>query len=218
MVLKWFLCLWMAAVCMAAFLYAPPAAGFVGPSSRIIFFHVPAAWVSVLAFLVSMIQSVRYLRGRRMQDDALAAASARLGLLFTVIATVSGSIFARMMWGAYWNWDPRETTIVLLLLIYCAYLVFRGAVPDPVRRARLSAVYAIFAFLTVPFLVFVLPRLTFSLHPSDTVIPLRGHVQVSGRILQVFLASLAGFTGLFFWMLRLESRILILSQEATTNE
>jgi len=203
----WFLAFWMAGVCLAGFLYAPTAQGFVGHSSRIVFFHVPVAWVAVLAYLVSMVYSIRYLAGRRMEHDRVAAISARLGLLFTALATASGSVFAKLMWGAYWNWDPRQTTIVLLLLVYAAYVVLRGAVADPHRRATLSAVYAIFAFATVPFLVFIIPRITFFLHPEDTVIPMRGKLNIHGRILQVLIASVIGHTGIYLWLLRLETRL-----------
>ena len=137
LVAKWFLGLGMAAICWGAFLYARPAQSFVGESSRIVFFHVPQAWVSTLAFFVAAWYSWRYLKTRRIEDDEAASAAARLGFLFCVLATVTGSIFARVMWNSYWNWDPRETSIVLLLLVYGAYLGLRGALEDPERRATL---------------------------------------------------------------------------------
>ena len=133
------------------------------------------------------------------------------GLLFAVLATVTGSIFARIMWGAYWNWDPRQTSIVILLLIYGAYLGLRGAIPDPERRATLAAVYAILAFVTVPFLVFVVPRIYWSLHP-DTIINTRGSNEFDPLYTQVLLASLAGFTGLFVWLYTIGCRVEDLRQ------
>ena len=154
-VLKWVLLLWMTVVIWASFFYVSAADKFIGESSRIVFFHVPTAWVAVLAFLFSCVASVRYLRRRDPMDDIRATVSAGLGLLFAVLATVTGAVFARIMWGAYWNWDPRQTSIVILLLIYSAYFALRGAIPDPERRASLAAVYAILAFVTVPFLIFV---------------------------------------------------------------
>ncbi len=204
---------WLSAVTAAAFVYAPTAKGFVGHSSRIIYFHVPLAWVAVLAFFVSMVASVRYLRRRDLADDALSAASARLGLLFTIMATGSGALFAKLTWRSFWNWDPRETTIVLLLLIYCAYLILRSAVRDPFRRANLSAVYAIFAFVTVPFLVFVAPRLSFSLHPTNNVFDANDGMTFAPPIRNVLLAALMGFTGLYVWLLRLETRIAALYRQ-----
>ena len=127
-------------------------------------------------------------------------------MLFCFLATVTGAVFARIMWNAYWNWDPRQTSITILLLIYAAYFALRGAIADPERRATLSAVYAILAFVTVPFLVFVVPRIYWSLHP-DTIINTRGANEFDSRYTQVLMASLAGFTGLFVWLYTVGSRV-----------
>ncbi len=205
-VAKWLLGLGMGAICWGAFLYARPAASFVGESSRIVFFHVPQAWVSTLAFFVAAWYSWRYLRKRRIEDDEAASAAARLGFLFCVLATVTGSIFARVMWNSYWNWDPRETSIVLLLLVYGAYLGLRGALEDPERRATLSAAYALVAVVTVPFLTFAVPRMYQSLHP-DTVINARGKIEMSADIRLIFFSSMVAFMALFYWMWNLDRRV-----------
>ena len=205
-ILKWTLLLWMTVVIWAAFMYVPPAEKFIGESSRIVFFHVPTAWVATLAFLVSCVASVMYLRRRDPKDDIRASVSAGLGLLFAVLATVTGAVFARIMWGAYWNWDPRQTSIVILLLIYSAYFALRAAIPDPERRAALAAVYAILAFVTVPFLIFVVTRIYWSLHP-DSLINTRGANDFDSRYTQVLLASLAGFTGLYVWLYTIGCRV-----------
>ncbi len=210
-VLKWALSVWLAAVIVAAFFYVRPAEGFIGESSRIVFFHVPMAWIAVLAFLVSCVTSVMYLRRRDPKDDIRASVSAGLGLLFAVLATTTGAVFARIMWNAYWNWDPRQTSITILLLIYAAYLALRGAIDDPERRASLSAVYAILAFVTVPFLVFVVPRIYWSLHP-DTIINIRGSNEFDSRYTQVLMASLVGFTGLYVWLYTIGCRIEAIRQ------
>lgn len=211
---KGLLGLGMAAICWGAFLYARPARSFVGESSRIVFFHVPQAWVSTLAFFLAAGYSWRYLARRRIEDDEAASAAARLGFLFCVLATVTGSIFARVMWNSYWNWDPRETSIVLLLLVYGAYLGLRSALDDPERRATLSAAYALVAVVTVPFLVFVVPRMYRSLHP-DTVLNVRGEVEMSTDIRIVFFSSSAAFMALFTWMWSLDRRVSRLVRERT---
>jgi heme exporter protein C len=206
--LHWLLGAWVLAVIVAAFFYAPAAAGFKGESARIVFFHVPQAWVAVLAFCVNLVASLRYLLRRDPLDDARAAAAARLGLIFSVLATVTGSIFANVMWNSFWNWDPREVSIAILLLIYAAYFALREAIPDEERRASLAAAYAVLAFVTMPFLVFVVPRIYWSLHP-DTIIGATGKLklQMESRMLQVLFGSLAGFTGLFFWLYTLDVRL-----------
>lgn len=205
-VLKWILFVWIGVIIWAAFFYAPAAAGFKGQSSRIVFFHVPIAWVATLAFLVSCVASIRYLRTRSMADDIRAEVASSLGLLFAILATVTGSIFARIMWGSYWNWDPRETSITFLLLIYAAYFALRGAVADPERRASLAAVYSILAFVTVPFLVFVVPRIYWSLHP-DTIINVEAKLKMGSRMFEVLMGSLVGFSGLFVWLYTVACRV-----------
>jgi heme exporter protein C len=198
--------MWMMAVIWAAFMWVPSAEGFKGESSRIVFFHVPTAWVATLAFLVSCVASAMYLFRREARDDHRAAVSAGLGLLFAALATVTGAVFAKIMWGAYWNWDPRQTSITILLLIYAAYFALRGAIPDPEKRATLSAVYSILAFVTVPFLMFVVPRIYWSLHPDVMTNP-DPENRLDSAHLQVLLASLAGFTGLYVWLYTIGSRI-----------
>jgi heme exporter protein C len=205
MIVKVLLSIWMAVIIVAAFLYAGAAAGFPGQTSRILFFHVPQAWVATLSFLLSMVASCMYLARRRVKADDLALSAAELGLLFCILATASGSIFARATWGSFWNWDPRQTSIVILLMIYGAYFALRSAVPDPERRRVFAAVYSILAFTTVPFLVFVVPRITASLHPEDTMNPTKPGMDP--KILKVFLGSLFAYTGLFVWMLRLRIRV-----------
>jgi heme exporter protein C len=110
------------------------------------------------------------------------------------------------MWGSYWNWDPRETSIFFLLLVYAAYLALRSAIEQEERRARLSAIYSALAFVTVPFLMFVVPRIYFTLHPDPIINP-RGKLDMDPRIRIVFFAMLAGFTGLYFWLQTLRVRV-----------
>ncbi|HHX41218.1 MAG TPA: cytochrome c biogenesis protein CcsA [Armatimonadetes bacterium] len=191
---------WMAGVIAAAFIGVGPAAGFREPeAARILFFHVPMAWLAVLGFLGAMLYAMRYLRRRDPAADIRAAASAEMGFLFCVLATLSGALFARVQWGAAWNWDPRQTSILALLLVYAAYFTLRSAIADPERRAALSSVYAILAALPMLFLVFILPRVVDSLHPGDTM--RSGGMSPDYRI--VFFAALCGFTLLYFWIYRL---------------
>ncbi len=190
----------------AGLTWSPTASGFVGESSRIVFFHVPLAWAATLAYLLAMVWAGVYLKHPKPIYDLRSSVAARLGFFFSILATVTGSIFAKVMWGAYWNWDPRETSIVILLFIYAAYLVLRSSVEEPVRRAHLSSVYALFAFIPALFLIFIIPRIYTSLHP-DTFINAQGHIKMQGRILVTFLFSLGIWTLLFLYLYKLECRI-----------
>jgi heme exporter protein C len=204
---KYLLGLWMVLVLLGAFLYAPTALG-LGHLSRIIIFHVPLAWVGVLAYFISMLNSISYLRKGSLINDQNAVVNAEIGMVFTILATVTGAVFARFTWGVFWNWDPRQTSIFVLLLIYGAYFVLRSAVEDDQKRARLAAVFSIIAFISVPFLVFVIPRVYATLHP-DPIISLDSGFQMDSKMFQVFIASLIGFTGIYVWITSLYYRYLV---------
>ena len=216
MIPRLLLFLWIAAALLEGFLWAPLAEG-LGETTRVLYFHIPSAWITVLALGWSMLHSVQYLRTRRLEHDDHAAAAAELGVLFCVAAAVSGSLWARAKWGSYWNWDPRETTIFFMLLVYGAYLALRSAIEGEEKRARLAAVYSVIAFVTVPFLIFVVPRLYATLHPSP-ILPQQGERgAMDPRIRISFLAMLAGFTALFFWILSLKVRLLRFERRAAAE-
>ena len=188
------------AVLYAAFFLVPPAEG-LGNYVRIAFFHIPTAWVAVVAFLGAAYWGARYLKTRELRYDAKSARSAILGLIFTLMATVSGAVFSKLTWGAYWNWDPRQTTIFVLLLIYAAYVTLRMTMRDERARASSSAVYALFSFIAVPFLVFILPRMFFSLHPSP-VLNETGRIDMDAVMLGTLVLSLIDMTLIYIWLMK----------------
>lgn len=217
---------WLTAVIVCAYLfpivpdvtewYQYPVIPGLEEKARILFFHVPLAWTSVVAFVVSVFFAIRYLRRKQLDDDIRSSSAAGLGLLFCCLTTLTGAIWAKFSWGSFWNWDPRETSIFVLLLIYGAYFALRSSVQEDEKRATLAAVYAIIAGVTMPFLMFVMPRIIASLHP-DPIINTRGKVSMNPTMLVVFLSSLAGFTGLFFWIYSLKVRLARLEFKRSTE-
>lgn len=210
-VLPWLLWLWIAGVIGAGLLVAPLSQGFAGvdgrspQSSRIVFFHVPLAVGSFFAFLAAGAWSALYLVRRDPRHDHDAQAAVEVGLVFATLATLTGAIWAKVQWGAYWNWDVRQSTIALTLVFYGAYLVLRGSLEDPEQQARLGSAYAVLGLAVSPFLYVVLPRLaSFSLHPKPA------GSRMDSAIGSVLVAAIAGFTALFFWIQRLRSRSLAL--------
>jgi len=190
--------------------YELPVIPGLEEKARIIFFHVPTAWLSVVAFLTSMWYAIRYLRSRDLAYDIRSSAAAGLGLMFCILATVTGAVWAKFNWGSYWNWDPRETSIFVLLLIYGAYFSLRSAVEVEEKRATLSSAYAIIAAVTVPFFIFIMPRIMPGLHPGS-----KGDPEGAGPVIDfkmspnmrvIFFASLVAFTLLFRWMFMLRVR------------
>jgi heme exporter protein C len=135
------------------FFYAPMER-VTGNVQRVFYWHVPAAWTSFLAFFVTVVAGIIYLLRGNRKWDRVAHASVEIGLLFTIMTMVSGSIWARPTWQTWWTWDPRLTTYTIMALIYVAYLMLRQGIEDPDRRARFAAVYGIIGFVSVPITYF----------------------------------------------------------------
>lgn len=121
-----------------------------GDVQRIMYVHVPAAWLAFLAFGVTVVGSVAWLRTRERKWDRLAASSAEIGVVFTGLAILAGMIWARPVWGQFWTWEPRLVTTALLFFVYLGYLALRRAVIDPIQRARRAAIMGIVAFIQIP--------------------------------------------------------------------
>ncbi|MBI5475156.1 MAG: cytochrome c biogenesis protein CcsA [Ignavibacteriales bacterium] len=215
MLLKLLLGLWLTLIIIAGFSfpitetptnwYDLPFVPGLEDKARIIFFHVPMAWVTTLAFIISLIYGIKYLAKKEIDHDLISSSSAGLGLMFCILATVTGSLWAKFTWGSFWNWDPRETSIFVLLLIYGAYFALRSAIEGEEKKATLSAVYAIIAGITVPFFIFIMPRIVEGLHPNEAIVS-KGKISMNRTMLVIFLSSLSGFTALFFWILNLRVR------------
>jgi heme exporter protein C len=140
----------------------------MGHLQKIMYVHVPAAWSSMIAFLVVFIASVMYLVRRREKYDLVAASAAEAGVVLTALTLALGSIWGRPTWGVWWTWDPRLTTTAIMLMLYAGYLALRAFTEDPERRARWSAAVGILAFLNVP-IVYMSVRWWRTLHqPQST--------------------------------------------------
>ncbi|HRE40730.1 MAG TPA: cytochrome c biogenesis protein CcsA [Ignavibacteria bacterium] len=198
------------AVIFLSFLIPIPHIPALGDKARVLYYHVPMSWISVVAFFMSMVYAVKYLRTRDPQYDVKQYSAAELGFVFCILATATGSLWAKFNWGAFWNWDPRQTSIFILLLIYGAYFVLRASLDNYEQKARLSSVYAILAFVTVPFFVFIMPRVVDTLHP-DPIVNSRGKIDMDPKMLYIFLTSLVGFTFLFLYMFQLKVKTEILN-------
>jgi heme exporter protein C len=125
-----------------------------GAIFRIIFFHVPAAWTAFLGFFAALVFSVMYLATKNLKWDATAVAITEVGLVFGAANLVTGMIWGRIIWGIWWTWDARLTSMLVCELLYAGYLMLRKAIDDPTQRARIAAVWSIFAFSDVPVVFF----------------------------------------------------------------
>jgi heme exporter protein C len=200
----------MAANLYLVFGYVPTeqAMGFV---QRIFYFHVPSAWVAFLAFLVAAAAGLSYLLRRDWRLDAVQVASAELGVVFSTIALVTGSLWARPIWNTWWTWDPRLTTTLVMWLYYVAASMLRSLVESPERQARFSALLYIIGFVNVP-LVFLAIRLWRTIHP---VLFTSSGFALEPSMLFALGVSLLAFTLLYGCVLATRVRVGVLEGEIT---
>ena len=184
-------------------LFYAPLEAVMGEVQRVFYFHVAAGWVGALAFVVAAVSGIVYLARGDRRWDRVGLASVEIGIVFTLINIVSGSIWARPIWNTWWTWDPRLVTATVMELIYIAYVMLRQGIEDPDRRARFGAVYAIVGFLSVP-LTFLSIRIWRTIHPvvigsGDPTA--QGAFDMTPKMLTAFMFSLLTFTVVYATLL-----------------
>ncbi len=202
------LLLFLAALFMVL-LYVPTEAT-MGVVQRIFYFHVPLAWVSFLAFFIVFLFSVLYLWKRAERWDNIASASAEVGVTFTTLFLISGSIWAKPIWNAWWTWDPRLTAALVLWLIYVAYLLVRSYATERQRGARFAAVVGVLGFVDVPIVALAI-TLWRTQHPSPVIF--QGGLAPS--MLLTLLVCMAAFTLLYALLLWLRTAMKESEMEIT---
>jgi len=189
-----------------------PADRDMGDVYRIMYVHVPAAWAALLAVTVTFVASLVYLMKSSARADAVAEASAEVGVFFGALLIVLGSIWARPTWGVWWDWDPRLTTAAIMLFAFAGYLALRKFVDDPERRATWAAVAAIIAYVDVPILWFSV-RWWRSLHQVQNT----GQSTASIMTRSLLFNALA-FLLLYVWFVRLRYRVAVARQQEELAE
>jgi heme exporter protein C len=205
-----------AAGLVAIFFWVPTEA-FQGVSQRILYLHAPSAWVAYLAFGVVLACSVAYLKTGEARWDWVAHASAKVGVLFTGITLITGAMWGRPIWGAFWAWDPRLTLTLVLFLIYLGYLAFRANAGDETRGARIGAVIGIAGFLVVPLVHFSVDWWR-GQHPARTIIRPEAEAAAPPEMQIVLAGMFAVFTLLYLVLLALGVRLLKLENEVMDLE
>ena len=198
-------------VVVSAF-FITPADSVQGDSVRIMYAHVPTAWIAYLAFVTTAIASGFSVarRHRTLGFDRVAGASAEVGVLFMAMTLITGSLWGRLTWGTFWQWDPRLTTTLFLFVTYVGYLAVRRIDTDPRQRASRSSVIALLAVLEIPLVHFsvVLWR---SLHQEASVLNTDGDVRLDGLMLFTLFSGVVAFTLIFVWLVIHRQRLTTLS-------
>jgi heme exporter protein C len=186
-------------------LFVVPPDATQGDVQRLMYVHVPAAWVMFLAFGVTFVASAAYLKTGRIQWDRVAAASAEIGVLFCALTIVLGSLWGRPVWGTWWTWDPRLTTTAVLLLIYVGYLSLRKVADSPARRAKWAAVVGVVGFIDVP-IVHESVVWWRSLHQQATVLRV-GAPTIAGSMLATLMLAFVTFSLGYGYLMAVRLRV-----------
>lgn len=216
---------WWKILCVVL-LYYTIFQGLTGPvphlpileeSIRNLYFHVPMWFSMLLLLLASTVYSIVYLSTNQRQYDIIASQLAFSGIFFGVLGLLTGMIWAQNTWGTWWTNDPKLNSAAIGMLIYLAYTVLRDAIEDVEKRARISAVYNIFAFPVFVVLIFVLPRLTASLHPGNGGNPGFNQYDLDSNMRMVFYPAVLGWTLLGTWIATIRVRIKKIEQTLNDN-
>jgi heme exporter protein C len=207
----WFTLLFVIGAQVFAFMTSPPELN-MGHLQKILYVHVPAAWVAGLAFLIVFIYSLLFLWKRQSNHDLMAASAAETGTILTALTIALGSIWARPTWGVWWTWDPRLTTTALVLVIFAGYLALRAFTEDEDQRGRWSAAVGILGFICVP-IVYMSVKWWRTIHQTQVT----GESVDSPYALGLLLNSLS-FTALFVWLVSTRYRIARLARAVQARE
>ena len=184
---------------LMVFFYAP-LERVMGAVQKVFYFHVSAGWVGMLSFMIAAIAGIVYLIKKDSKWDLVGYSAVEIGIAFTMINVITGSIWARPIWNSWWTWDPRLTTATIMELVYFAYIMLRQGIDDPERRNRFSAVYAIVGFISVPLTFFSIRIFDRTIHPvvigsgdANAI----GSFDMTPLMLQTLLFSILVFSILF---------------------
>ena len=180
---------------------------------RNLYFHVTMWFSMIILFATSVVNSIKYLTKFNLRNDLVANEAAKVGMLFGACGLITGMLWAKFTWGAFWVNDTKLNGAAATMLVYSAYFLLRNSVDDEHKRAKLSSVYSIFAFAMMLVFIMVLPRLTDSLHPGNGGNPGFGNYDLDGRMRVVFYPAVLGWTLLGVWILNIRTRIKLIENK-----
>jgi len=199
---------------IAGFLINVPQLPIIEETVRNVFYHVSLWFAMIFIFGLGVVYGIKYLSGGREKDDFIASEAVNVGLLFGVLGIVTGMVWAKFTWGAFWVRDPKLNGAAVSILAYLAYVVLRSSVDDIKLKARLSAVYSVFAFVILVVFIGILPRIADgSLHPGSGGDSPFAVAKLQSQMYFVFIPALIGWILMALWMLNIRVRLKIVSKK-----
>ncbi len=202
---------------IAGFLARVPELPILHESIRNLYFHVPMWFSMIVLFSISVVNSIKFLSSNKPADDLKAVESVNAGIIFGILGIITGAIWAKFTWGQAWSFDVKQNFAAIALLLYLAYLVLRNAIDEDQKRAKISAIYNIFAFPMMVVLLFVLPRLSDSLHPGNGGNPGFNSYDLDSRMRMVFYPACLGWILIGYWIYTLLFRVRSLENNNNNN-
>jgi len=197
---KYIVAIWMTGVIICGFLIPIPEIPILKESARNLFLHVPMWFTMAVCFATGLVYSIKYLNNPKLENDRKAETATQIGLLFGICGLITGSIWARFTWGTWWTFaEPRMNLSALGMMIYVSYFVLRTAFDNPEKRAKIAAVFNVFAATTIPFLLYIIPRQLPSLHPGADGNPAFSEI-TAPELRYIFYPAVVGFIALAVWL------------------
>ena len=200
-------------ICVGGLILEVPRLDILNETIRALYFHVPMWFGMIILLTTSVVYSVKFLRNNQLTEDIKAVEFANVGVIFGVFGILTGMFWAQYTWGDWSSGDPKQNASAIGLLIYLAYFVLRGSIENEEQRARISAIYNIFAFSALIPLLFILPRLTDSLHPGNGGNPGFNAYDLDSKLRMVFYPAVMAWTLLGVWIATVRFRIRFLEQK-----
>lgn len=207
-------------VLVAGFILPVPALDILNETIRNLYFHVTMWFGMMILFTISLFYSVKYLQGFDLKHDTIAHEMANVGLFLGFLGITTGSVWANYTWGAPWVNDVKLNGAAITIMIYVAYLILRSSIEDEDKKAKVAAVYNIFAFVLLIVFVWVLPRMTDSLHPGNGGNPGFSQYEedLDSTMRMVFYPAIIGWTLLALWIAQIRLRLTAINNHLDQNE
>ncbi len=210
---KWLCILMLVYTVIGGLLFPVPRLAILNETIRVIHLHVPMWFGMIFLFFGSVIYAIKHLKSGQSAFDTYSLQLANIGVAFGIMGIVTGMVWANFTWGEPWSNDPKQNASAISLLIYAAYFVLRGSIQDEQQRNKISSAYNIFAFFMMIPLLFILPRMTDSLHPGNGGNPGFNTYDLDNNLRMVFYVAVFGWTLLGYWLATISVRLALINQK-----
>lgn len=203
---------------IAGFLLPVPRLVILNETIRSLYFHVPIWFAMLFLMGISVFNSIMYLGNSKIKSDIIAVQSANVGMIFSILGILTGMLWARYTWGTWWTTDTKLNGVAITFLIYTAYFILRNSIEDDQKKARISAIYNVFAFVMMIVFVMILPRMNSSLHPGNGGNPAFGKFDLDNTMRLVFYPACIAWILMGVWIMQLRVRMDVLTKKILYDE